>query len=41
MNMPLRPVFHPLTLVMLLGTLVWGAARLARQADRPSVARDR
>ncbi|MER7815820.1 hypothetical protein [Streptomyces sp. NPDC096153] len=27
---PLRPVFYPLTLVMLTGTLVWGTSRTAR-----------
>ncbi|MBT2450385.1 hypothetical protein J7F03_25575 [Streptomyces sp. ISL-43] len=30
--LPLRPVFYPLTLVMLLSTLIWGASRTARQA---------
>ncbi|WP_251021557.1 hypothetical protein [Streptomyces sp. ISL-98] len=26
---PLRPVFYPLTLVLLIGTLVWGTSRLS------------
>ncbi|WP_435057734.1 hypothetical protein [Streptomyces sp. bgisy060] len=33
---PLRPVFYPLTLLMLISTLVWGASRLRRPEDRPS-----
>ncbi|OII65572.1 hypothetical protein BJP40_01430 [Streptomyces sp. CC53] len=33
---PLRPVFYPLTLLMLISTLVWGASRLA---PRPEGAR--
>ncbi|MCP3757246.1 hypothetical protein [Streptomyces sp. TBY4] len=28
---PLRPVFYPLTLLMLVSTLVWGTSRLHRQ----------
>ncbi|MEU3091372.1 hypothetical protein ACWCQ0_41955 [Streptomyces massasporeus] len=32
---PLRPVFYPLTLLMLSGTLVWGTSRTSR--PRPSV----
>ncbi|MFP3990124.1 hypothetical protein U9R90_22180 [Streptomyces sp. E11-3] len=30
--LPLRPVFYPLTLVMLAGTLVWGTSRIDRPA---------
>ncbi|MCX4582394.1 hypothetical protein [Streptomyces sp. NBC_01481] len=33
---PLRPVFYPLTLLMLVNTLVWGASRIGRPYDRPS-----
>lgn len=33
---PLRPVFYPLTLLMLISTLVWGASRLRWPEDRPS-----
>ncbi|WP_244206712.1 hypothetical protein [Streptomyces swartbergensis] len=29
---PLRPVFYPLTLVMLIATVVWGASRSGRSA---------
>ncbi|MBT2478480.1 hypothetical protein [Streptomyces sp. ISL-94] len=29
--LPLRPVFYPLTLVMLFSTLVWGASRTGRR----------
>ncbi len=36
---PLRPVFHPLTLVMLTGTLVWGTSQAARTTRRPRHAR--
>lgn len=31
---PLRPVFYPLTLLMLISTLVWGASRIGRPAGR-------
>ncbi|WP_257578374.1 hypothetical protein [Streptomyces sp. JJ38] len=31
---PLRPVFYPLALALLTGTLVWGAARAGRAAGR-------
>lgn len=31
---PLRPVFYPLTLVMLTGTLVWGTSRTGRTGRR-------
>lgn len=34
---PLRPVFYPLTLLMLSGTLVWGTSRTSR--PRPPVSR--
>ncbi|MER6999188.1 hypothetical protein [Streptomyces sp. NPDC000410] len=37
---PLRPVFYPLTLVMLAATLVWGASRSARPTRRPRHASD-
>ncbi|WP_236240220.1 hypothetical protein [Streptomyces sp. CC228A] len=33
---PLRPVFYPLTLLMLTGTLVWGTSRLGRADGRSS-----
>ncbi|WP_251015393.1 hypothetical protein [Streptomyces sp. ISL-99] len=28
---PLRPVFYPFTLLLLIGTLVWGASRLSKR----------
>jgi hypothetical protein len=31
---PLRPAYYPLTLLLLTGTLVWGASRISRQAGR-------
>jgi len=37
--LPLRPVFYPLTLVLLLGALVWGAARLRHPAAASSRSR--
>ncbi|OII66366.1 hypothetical protein [Streptomyces sp. CC77] len=33
---PLRPVFYPLTLLMLTAALVWGASRLGRTRGRSS-----
>ncbi|MFI2347142.1 hypothetical protein ACH492_08800 [Streptomyces sp. NPDC019443] len=32
---PLRPVFYPLTLVVLISTLVWGASRIDVPTHRP------
>jgi hypothetical protein len=32
---PLRPVFYPLTLLMLISTLVWGASRIDVPTHRP------
>ncbi|MCP3821603.1 hypothetical protein NLX86_26980 [Streptomyces sp. A3M-1-3] len=32
---PLRPVFYPLTLLLLISTLVWGSARIEAPAQRP------
>jgi hypothetical protein len=32
---PLRPVFYPLTLVMLIATLVWGTSRIEPPAHPP------
>ncbi|MBT2366119.1 hypothetical protein J7E88_12570 [Streptomyces sp. ISL-10] len=38
--MPLRPVFYPLTLLMLTGTLVWGTSRTGRSGRRTRQAGD-
>jgi hypothetical protein len=37
---PLRPVFYPLTLLMLTGTLVWGTSRSERPEGRTRHAGD-
>lgn len=37
---PLRPVFYPLTLLMLTGTLVWGTSRTSRSGRRTRHAGD-
>ncbi len=37
---PLRPVFYPLTLVMLISTLMWGASRIGRPAGQTNRADD-
>jgi hypothetical protein len=37
---PLRPVFYPLTLLMLTGTLVWGTSRTGRSGLRTRQAGD-
>jgi len=37
---PLRPVFYPLTLLMLTGTLMWGTSRTGRSRRRTRHAGD-